>query len=662
MKKKGRLGTIGSKFTVMFVVMALVLSLGLCAFSGYISWKQYTTLYWQKARAACQLAASFVDGDRIAGYLETGETDDYYHQLEETFRSIKKEQELIYLYIFVPSDDHFTYVMDVILEGEDPSLFSHMGDTYDYTELEYQYLVPDIQARSASREKVVVLENYYGPGVSAWAPIFDSQGNLVAMVEGDLSLDVVIDSIADFLTAAAVVCCTLVLAAAVAMSLITRKIVTRPVAKLTENVLDFAREDTLVFPKGEIQTGDELQTLSEAFGRMADDIARYTRNLEAVAADKERIATELSLATDIQVSLLPRRFPAFPDRDEFDLYAVMKPAKVVGGDFYDFFLIDSHRLAIVVGGVSGQGIPAALFMVVAKTIIKNQLMSGVAVEESMTVINSRLYESSTSTVVVRAFVGILDTLDGRFTYVNAGQQPPLLMRKDGTFTFLDSQVMTPLAQTEYVNYRGMELRLRQRDRLVVYSEGVTGVPNGEGVPFGGEGLRSSLNQKRQSKDLEEMVTGLCGELEVYSYGVVRQEDVTVLALSYLKGDRAQAEILVEAKDKEFLRVQQFLRRQLEENQLGGIFYAHLSVAVEEAFALVVSRMGSRGEVLVRCAVEEQTGLVTVSLLYPGLQWDPFQQLTSVQEDAAAFIRRSVDLLQYRYQDGRNVILLQKTAK
>lgn len=662
MKHKKQLRTIGSKFTVMFVVMALVLSLGLCAFSGYISWEQYTSFYWQKARAACKLAASFVDGDRIASYLETEEPDDYYRDLEETFRTIKQEQELIYLYIFIPSEDHFTYVLDAILEGEDPSLFSTIGDTYDYTELEYQYLVPDIQAKSASQNKVVVLKNYYGPGVSAWAPIFDSAGNLVAMVEGDMSLDVVVDSITDFLVAAVAVCCTLVLAAAIAMSLITRKIVAKPVAKLTENVLDFASEDTLSFPKGDIQTGDELQTLSEAFGKMADDIGRYTRNLEAVAADKERIATELSLATDIQVSLLPRRFPAFPDRDEFDIYAVMQPAKVVGGDFYDFFLIDSHRLGVVVGGVSGRGIPAALFMVVAKTIIKNQLMSGAPVEESMTVINSRLYESSASNVVVRAFVGILDTRDGHFSYVNAGQEPPLILRKDRTFAFLDGQAMTPLAQTEYVHYRGMELRLRQGDRLVLYSEGATLVKNTDGVPFGPERLRTYLNLKRGSEELQGMVTSLCSELEVYEHGVAREEDVTVLALSYLKGDRAQAELLVEAKEEEFFRVQQFLRRQLEENQLGGVFYAHLSVAVEEAFALVAGRLENRGEILVRCAVEQQSGQVAVSLLYPGPQEDPFAQLTSVQEDAVAFIRRSVDTLQYRYQDGRNGITLQKSAK
>ena len=209
----------------------------------------------------------------------------------------------------------------------------------------------------------------------------------------------------------------------------------------------------------------------------------------------------------------------------------------------------------------------------------------------------------------------------------------------------------------------MELVIGQGYGLVLFSLVVTLVKYSDGTPFGPERLRTNLNLKRTSADLQDLVTGLCSELEVYGHGTeAREDDVTVLAFSYLKGDRAQAEISVEAKEEEFFQVQQFLRRQLEENQLGGVFYAHLSVAVEEAFALVASRLGTRGEILVRCAVEEQTGQVTVSLLYPGPQEDPLTQLTSVQEDAVAFIRRSVDALQYRYQDGRNVIILQKTTK
>lgn len=664
MKAKKRLKTIGSKFTLLFILLALVLSVGLCAFSGYISWREYTGFYWEKALAAAKLAASYVDGDRIAGYLEAGETDAYYAQLTKTLQAIKREQNLKYLYIFVPAEDHFTYVLDVPLEQDDPELLSSLGDTYAYTELEYTYLLPDVAAKRACQQKIVVLENAYGPGVSAWAPVLDGDGEVAAMVEADLALDVVVAALTDFLGAAALVCCALALAAAITLELITRRMVSRPISLLTQSALEFASGESLAHPTAALQTGDEMQALSEAFEKMARDIDHYTRNLAAVAADKERIATQLSLATDIQISLLPRAFPAFPGREEFSVYAKMQPAKVVGGDFYDFFLIDQRRLGVVVGGVSGRGIPAALFMVVAKTIIKNQLMTGMAVEEAMGVINARLYESGSSNTMVRAFVGVLDTGDGSFAYVNAGQGAPLIMRKDGAYEFLAGQAMSPLAQTEHISYRRMELRLRQGDRLVVWSEGVALAKNGGGQPYGADRLRASLNARRAKQaDLKALVDTVHDEISAFEEGAQREDDVTILALDYLKGDRARAEVTVRAREDGFLQAQRFLRLQLEENGLGGPFYAHMSVAAEEAFALAASRVGGRGEILVRCAVDEAAAerLVTVSLLYGGRQADPFQQMSAAQSDAMDFVRRSMDEVTYRYQDGMNIISMQKRA-
>lgn len=657
-----RLKKLGSKFTLLFVLLALVLCVGLCAFSGYISWREYTGFYWEKALDAARLAASYVDGNVIGGYLQTGETDEYYAQLQKTLQAIKREQHIKYLYVFVPAEDHFTYVMDVPLEQDDPEMLSALGDTYDYTELEYTYLLPDVQAKRACSQKIVVLENVYGPGVSAWAPVFNSEGDVVAMVEADMALDVVVESLTDFLRAAIFVCCALVLAVVVALALIMRRMVSRPLAKLTQNALEFASGESLSYPTGDITTGDEMQTLSEAFGKMAKDIDQYTQNLASVAADKERISTELSLATDIQISLLPRDFPAFPNRDEFDVYAMMHPAKVVGGDFYDFFLIDQDHLCVAVGGVSGRGIPAALFMVVAKTIIKNQMMTGMPVDEAMSVINTRLFESSTSSMEVRAFVGVLSIKDGGFAYVNAGQSEPLLMRKEGSFEPLAGQKMSPLAQTENIRYRKIDVQLRQGDKLLLYSAGAAMAKNTDGQPFGADRLRQSLNGRRlKLVELKPLIDTMYDEICAFEDGAQREDDVTMLGLTYHKGDRARAEIAVRAREDGFPQVQRFLKRQLEENGLGGALYARMAVAVEEAFTLAAGQAGSHSQIVLRCAVEEQNGKkgITVTLLYEGPQLNPFLHANDAQQDAAGFIRRSMDVVNYAYQDGRNVLELQK---
>ena len=175
MDRGTRFKSIGSKFTILFTIMALVLCIGLCAFSGYISWREYTNFFWQKALESAKLAACYVDGDHIGSYLETGEIDQAYKELYRTLQAIKKEHNIKYLYIFAPESNHFTYIMDVALEDESSLSFSNLGDIYEYTELEYEYLLPDVEAKRASQEKIVLLQNAYGPGVSAWAPVLDSE-------------------------------------------------------------------------------------------------------------------------------------------------------------------------------------------------------------------------------------------------------------------------------------------------------------------------------------------------------------------------------------------------------------------------------------------------------------------------------------------------------
>ncbi len=660
--KKRRLRTIGSKMTVLFVLCALVLSAALSVSNYLSSWREYTDFFSQKAEEMVAIIAANVDGDKIGQYLKTGETDEYYAELEGFLRSVKREQKIEYLYLFEPGEHELTYILEAALETDDLSYISKMGDTYAYTDIEYDYLVPDVQAKRASKEKIISYGSEYGPGVSAWAPVFASDGRLVAMVEADYSLEMVTSTLRGNMLESTSISLGLIAVMIIALSLVFRKVVTRPLATLTSNARNFAGDNALSEFPDDIHTGDEMQTLSEAFGQMAKDIAQYTKRVEAVAADKERIATELSLGKDIQLSLLPHKFPAFPNRSEFDLYAQIQPAKVAGGDFYDFFLIDSKRLCIVVGGVQGQGLPAALFMVVAKTIIKNQMMTGLAVEEAMTVINERLYESSSIGVAVSAFVGVLEIAGGKFSYVNAGGDAPLFMRKDGSYDLLAAPAMTPLAEVEHVTYRAMEQQLHQGDRLVVYSSGTVRVQNPRGQLFGAESLRAFLNKTRSTiADPKAAVRTICDEIAVFGEDAEQQWDVTVLALEYCKGNRARAEISVRAREDSFSLVQRFLKRQLEENGIGGSKYAVLSLAAEEAFALITAQLSGHSEVTVRCSVAEAEGkVVTISLSYAGNRSNPLEEV-GVARDAVTFMRRSMDDVNYEYAEGINSVNLVKRA-
>lgn len=658
--KRKRLRTIGSKMTVLFLICALLISAALSVFSYYSSWEEYTGFFSRKAQEMVAIIADNADGDKIAAYLATGQKDEYYETLERVLASIKREENINYLYLFYPEDDHFTYILEAALDTDDLNYINEMGDIYEYTELEYTYLVPDVAAKRASTAKVISESFSYGPSVSAWAPILTSSGELAAMVEADYSITTVTSLLRANVLNSILMSLGLITVMMVVLYVFTRRMVSRPLQLLTKHALSFVNANTLAFPE-DIHTGDEMQTLSEAFGQMARDIAQYTKHVEAVAADKERIAAELNLATSIQISLLPQAYPAFPERDEFDVYARLVPAKIAGGDFYDYFLIDPQRLCFVVGSVEGKGIPAALFMVVAKTIIKNQMMAGQPAGEAMGLINARLFGSGAASMAVSAFVGVLEISAGRLLYVNAGGPAPMLMR-EGSYETLPGQEMPKLAEIESVSYRAMELQLRQGDRLLLLSGGAVEARNAQGQPFGRERLRALLEGGRgKDVDLPAVLQRACDGIAVFEEGQERETDVTLLLLEYCKGDRALAELAVRAREDAAASVQKFLKRQLAENGIAGPAYAVLGMAAEEAFVLAARRVPGRGEITARCAVQETPGskTATISLLYAGAQEDPLEAASGMEREAADFIRRSMDEVRYAYADGKNILAMIK---
>jgi len=170
----------------------------------------------------------------------------------------------------------------------------------------------------------------------------------------------------------------------------------------------------------ELESDDETALLGEAFNHMTDSLKDYIENLSSITAEKERIGTELDIARNIQASMLPCLFPAFPERKEFDIYAVMDPAKEVGGDFYDFFMVDERHLAVVAADVSGKGVPAALFMVIGKTLIKDHTKPGRDLGEVFTEVNELLCEANSEGLFITAFEGVLDLVTGELQFVNAG--------------------------------------------------------------------------------------------------------------------------------------------------------------------------------------------------------------------------------------------------
>ena len=267
-------------------------------------------------------------------------------------------------------------------------------------------------------------------------------------------------------------------------------------------------------------------------------VAKRTRSLlERQAADssaRQRIETELNVATQIQADMLPRIFPAFPEHREFDVYASMTPAKEVGGDFYDFFLVDNDHLAIVIADVSGKGVPAALFMVIAKTLIKNHAQNRESPGEVFRQTNEQLCEGNDAGLFVTAWMGVLEISTGKFTYVNAGHNPPLLRHIGGNYEWLRSKPDFVLAGMEEMCYRENVLTLAPGDTLYLYTDGVTEATNREQRLFGEDRLQSALNEQ-PDLPVYELLPKIKGCIDSFVGEAEQFDDITMLGLKYRGG-------------------------------------------------------------------------------------------------------------------------------
>jgi sigma-B regulation protein RsbU (phosphoserine phosphatase) len=309
--------------------------------------------------------------------------------------------------------------------------------------------------------------------------------------------------------------------------------IVRPIITLTQGVKKLGNGN--LDYHSDIHTGDEIEELSLNFEHMTEELRSYIDNLSRVTAEKERIGTELNVATKIQASMLPRIFPPFPDHKEFDIYASMLPAKEVGGDFYDFFLVNNNTLAVLIADVSGKGVPAALFMVITKTLIKNNAQNNKNPQEVFDVVNSILCESNEENMFVTSFMGYLDIPTGKFTYVNAGHNSPLIKQGEN-FQWLKAKPGFVLAGMPDMVYKQAETVLNPGDVLYLYTDGVTEAVNTEQELFSDPKLLEAAN-KYKNYSLKEFAISIKDEIDQFAQGAEQADDITMLVLQY-KG-RAQ---------------------------------------------------------------------------------------------------------------------------
>ena len=280
----------------------------------------------------------------------------------------------------------------------------------------------------------------------------------------------------------------------------------------------------------DVKSADEMGLLAKTFNSMTFQLRELIEKISLESAEKERISTELSIASSIQSSMLPCIFPPFPERDEFDMYASMVTAKEVGGDFYDFYLVNENTLAIIIADVSGKGIPAALFMVITKTLIKNNAQADKNPKEVFDTVNAILCENNEAEMFVTAFLGYLNLSTGKFSYVNAGHNTPLLKRK-GRFDWLTSKPNLFLAGMDNTIYNLYEMDLNLDDEIFLYTDGVTEATNHELMMFTENRLINLINGLSEYT-VKEFCETVKSEIDKFSEGTEQADDITMLFLRF----------------------------------------------------------------------------------------------------------------------------------
>jgi len=281
----------------------------------------------------------------------------------------------------------------------------------------------------------------------------------------------------------------------------------------------------------DIRTNDEIQDLAGAFNKMAEDLKEYIRDLQETTSAKERIESELRVATDIQASMLPRLFPPFPDRKEFDLYAIMHAAREVGGDFYDFFFISPNKLCLIIGDVCGKGIPAALFMAICKTLLRTEAQHAIKPDEVLFRVNNILYPDNEASMFFTGLCAILDTDTGEVTIANGGHNPPLICKAGKEFEYIQLPKGLVVGALPDTRYESRNYRLRPHDVVLMYTDGVTEAMNGSGHLYSEAGLLKCLNTLK-GKNVTDIIQGVRADIEQFAQGTMQSDDITMVALEY----------------------------------------------------------------------------------------------------------------------------------
>ena len=560
------------------------------------------------ARASPETFASQLDPEELEGYARGGSEDERYGELRDALVAAAREGGVARLDVVRPQENGALVLFST---GEaDTEGTASLGDVRPL-EGSLAGALDDMRA-GGTVDPVTWQDGELGWRMMTAAPVYRTDGHRLRLRGGGAgtwSRRSRPSGISCWGTGVLLAVLAAVLIAA--YMLVIRRSFIQPIRLLTKAAQDYeGGEDKSTFTKVKIKSHDELRTLSDAFRMMLVEIDLNNFEQKELAVREQKLEIELQLANELNSSMLPKELPRREQGYEFAVRGLLCSGREVEYDFYDYFMLDQDRLCVIIGAVPGEGIPQALYTVMAQTAIKSQLRSGLPLAAAMTAANSQLHEMS-GTFVLHALVGVLDGMTGKFSCINAGQEVPLLMRSQDRYEWVQAPPYAPLGQNENVVYQVLELELHQGDRMFFHTRGLGEIQDEQGRAFSEEQLRAALNlSESRALDLERQLEFVRDEAAAYS-SRVQVDGYAMLTLEYRRRDRAMAHCVLTAGPEGEQKLLDFLRGQLKANGFTGRRLAEAAVLADELFVLCCQQAEPDARFLAQCAMPEGENLMVL---------------------------------------------------
>jgi len=471
------------------------------------------------------------------------------------------------------------------------------------------------------------------------------------------------------------------------VSIGTQWTVTRPLAHIAERMSQFMRQqpdEQVSAQTPALPRGDEAAYLAQSFSKMASVIRSQqtalqeanasleqrvqerTAELRRTTAEKERIGSELRIASEIQKSILPRTFPPFPDRADFEIYATTIPALEMGGDFYDFFLIDDKRLGVVIADVSGKGVPAAIFMAVSRSLLKATALASVSPSACLEHVNRLLCPDNDSAMFVTVFYGILHTESGELEFSNGGHNVPYIIGHDRIVP-VGQPAGTALGIVDDARYHTNRMSLNAGETLVLYTDGVTEAMDTHGYLFSTPRFEQTLQRLVDQRPFD-LLTRLVEDVHAFASGAVQADDITLLALQYRRP--ALIEFRLVNRSSELQRLASELEQFAQNHRIPEPDIHAFSLSLDELVTNTIAYgYDDQGPHEIRVRLTLANGRLSAEVEDDGRPFNPLTapqpDLTSAVEDRPVgglgihLVRSLMDHVDYRRESGKNHLMMRK---